>query len=114
MGEIDWAGTPLDEFMGKHEDRGDGTSRYVLRPHGEGVPQNVMIVLAVTIGEGYYKLLGPEDTERMERAGEVPVIRDGERAYEPLAALTLTDLPVVLDALAVLQDEYDRQEREEA
>ncbi len=50
----------------------------------------------------------------MERAGEVPVIRDGERAYEPLAALTLADLPAVLDALAVLQDEYDRREREEA
>ena len=66
-----------------------------------------MIVLAATIGEGYYKLLGPEDTERMERAGQVPVICDGERAYEPLASLTLADLPAVLEALAVLQEEYD-------
>ncbi len=72
-----------------------------------------MMSLSAQVGDAYYALLGPEDAERMETDGEVPVIRGETTTYEPLKRLTLADLPVILETLATLQDEYDGQKREE-
>ena len=55
----------------------------------------------------------PEVVERYEREGEVPVIRNGVRGYEALDGLTLADLPAVLDALVVLEEEDRERERAE-
>ena len=54
-----------------------------------------------------------EVVERYEREGEVPVIRNGVRGYEALDGLTLADLPAVLDALVVLEEEDRERERAE-
>jgi hypothetical protein len=51
------------------------------------------------------RLSGQPDGERYERAGEVPVIRDGRRVYEDLDVLALRDMPAILDALKILEEE---------
>ncbi len=113
MRDFDWLNTPLEKFVGRTEDRGDGTVRYVLRPHGEGAAQNIIAALAGQVGDSYYALMECEDAKRMETDGEVPVVRGETTTYESLERLTLADLPVILETLATLQDEYDVQKREE-
>ncbi len=66
------------------------------------------------IEDGYEKFMGPEEWERYETTGEVPVIRNGRRGYEPLKGLTLGDLPTILDTLQVLEEEEEQRQREES
>jgi len=59
-------------------------------------------------------LVAPEDIARYETVEEVPVVRDGRRTYEGLEGLTLEDLPAVLDAFMVLEEEYEQGRHEGA
>jgi hypothetical protein len=82
---IDWMNTPLAEFRLQHEFGKDGrtTGRMVL-PHGVGKAQDVLRGLQYVVEETYIGLLSPEDLNRLEEQGEVPVIREDGRRYEPM------------------------------
>lgn len=73
-----------------------------------------MIRLHADVEDAYAKLLGPEDFERFEAEGEVPVIRDAQRGYEAFDRLALTDLPAVLETLVMLEQEHAQRQREES
>jgi hypothetical protein len=73
-----------------------------------------MVGLSSLVKETYWKLLVPEDIDRVETTGEVPVIRNGQRTYEILASLTFRDLPTVLDTIVVLEEELTQWERAES
>ena len=105
---INWLDIPLEEFAFKYED-----DRLVARPHGDGEAQRILVRLSAIVENSYEELLGPEDFERFEQRGEVPVIRNSHRGYESPSKLTLRDLPAVLDALIVLGEEAERERREE-
>lgn len=106
MGGMDWVGIPLEEFGMQHEmgDDGKTTGRLVF-PHGDGKAQRLLSGIAWMVEDAYEDLLSEEDGERYERAGQAPVVRNGRRVYEPIFALTLRDLPAVLDTLLVLEEE---------
>jgi hypothetical protein len=106
--------TPLTEFGLTHELGEDGrtTGRMVFL-YGEGKAQDVLGSLLADVDWTYGELIGPEDSDRLEEAGEVPVIREGVRHYEPIDALTLRDLPAVLDTFVVLEEERKREKLEE-
>jgi hypothetical protein len=108
--KIDWTGTPLEAFLDGIEEQEDGTARYVRYPLGDGEAQMIMVGLFASISNAYNKLT-LEENERFESAGEVLLIRNGQRTYERLDDLTLRDLPAVLDGLAVLEEEYRQKSR---
>jgi hypothetical protein len=111
---IDWMNTPLEEFNVQHEMDEDGkTTGRMVFPHGEGEAQGLMGGLIDDVGGTYAGLLSEEDFGRFEETGEVPVMRQGARHYESIAALTLRDLPAVLDALTALEDERGQEAAEE-
>ncbi len=110
MEKIDWTGTPLEAFLDGIEEQEDGTARYVRYPLGDGEAQMIMVGLFASISNAYNKLT-LEENERFESAGEVLLIRNGQRTYERLDDLTLRDLPAVLDGLAVLEEEYRQKSR---
>jgi len=115
MGGIDWTNIPLEEFALVNEEREDGKGlRTIILPHGDGVAQIIMMSIRSSVEHAYEGLLSDEDGERYETAGEVPVIRDGRKGYEPLDSLTLADLPTILDTLAAMDEEKKRLEAEEA
>jgi hypothetical protein len=111
---VDWTDVPLKKFRG--EDYGqqeDGTwgFRY---PYGTGEAQGIMANLSSNLEAAYERVIEGDEAERFEQRGEVPVIRDGRRGYEPLNKLTLRDLPAVLDALRVLEQEERQRQNAEA
>jgi len=112
---MDWTGIPLEEFGQQHEFGEDGysTGRMIFA-HGEGIAQSVLARLAYEVGDTYADLLTEEDIELYEREGKAPIFRDGRRVYEPIFALTLADLPAVLDTLVVLEEEAKARSAEEA
>jgi hypothetical protein len=111
---IDWLNTPLGDFALKHVFGEDGkTTGEMIREHGDGVSQDLLRDLSSSLEDIYAKLIPEEDVERYERAGEVPIIRDGQRVYEPLGSFTLTDLPAVLDTLVALEEEQKQREQAE-
>jgi hypothetical protein len=114
VGNIDWMGTPLEDFWAVDERQKDGT--YIHRPYpfGDGEAQGIMMEIFRAVQNAYESLIPPEDDERYEVLGKVPVIRDGQRGYEPLETLMLKDLPVILDTLVVLEGEHQQREREES
>ena len=115
MSGIDWMDTPLDEFGLRHEIGEDGmTTGQMEFPHGEGKVQEFLSSLQYEVDRAYGELIALEDYDRLEKTGEVPVIRNGQRGYEPLNELTLRDLPAVLDTLVALQGEREKEELEEA
>jgi hypothetical protein len=73
-----------------------------------------MATLLAEVDVAYDTFRTPDDEERYVNAGEVPVIREGQRGYEALETLTLRDLPAILDTLMVLEEEYKHQEREKS
>ena len=114
MGGIDWTYIPLRDFFDVDEEQEDGTVRTITYPHGEGVAQRLMVGIHNGVGDAYSDLLSREDRERFETAGEVPVMRDGCKGYEPFDSLTLADLPTILDTLAAIDEEVKGLEAEEA
>ena len=105
MGGIDWTNIPLWDFFMVDEEQEDGKVRTIMYPHGEGVAQRIMMGIYHDVRDDYEDLLSDEDGDRYETAGEVPVIRDGLKGYEPLDSLTLADLPTILDTLAAMDEE---------
>ena len=86
-----------------------------LRPAaGAGDAKRLLSGVAWMVEEAYEDLLSEEDGERYERAGEVPVVRNGRRVYAPIFALALGDLPAVLDTLQHLEEESKARNAEEA
>jgi hypothetical protein len=114
MGDIDWEGIPLDHFGAQQEvgENGRTTGRWVF-VHGEGEAQSVMARLANDVEDAYAGLLSEEDLERLVSTGELPIMREGARRYEPIDVLTLWDLPAVLDTLTVLEEERGHEAEEE-
>jgi len=112
MDGIDWTHIPLEEFVLVDEEQEDGTVRTITYPHGEGVAQRIMMGIYYDVRDDYEDLLSDEDGDRYETAGEVPVIRDGRKGYEPLDSLTLVDLPTILETLAAMDEEVKRLEAE--
>jgi hypothetical protein len=115
MGGIDWTNIPLEDYLRIDEEQEDGTVWPIAYPHGDGVAQRLMMHIQDRVENAYEGLLlRDEDRERYETAGEVPVIRDGRKVYEPCDSLTLADLPTILDTLAAMDQEVKRLEAEEA
>jgi hypothetical protein len=116
MSGIDWMDTPLHDFLSGTLSaiaaREYGATVPPLYPLGEGAAPRSMAKLLAEVDVAYDTLRAPDDEERYVNAGEVPVIRDGQRGYEALETLTLRDLPAILDTLMVLEEEYKQQERE--
>lgn len=112
---MDWTGEPMSGFGPQAEIGEDGTTtgRSVF-PHGEGEAQSLVADVYERLGDTYYGLLSDVDAEWFVGSGEAPVIRGGRRVYEVLAVLTLRDLPVILDTLAVLEEEAKGRGAEEA
>ena len=111
---MDWWDTQLEEFHLQHEIGEDGkTTGRMVYPHGDGRAQEVMRGLQADVERVYEELLASEDFDRFEGSGEVPVIREGAKRYEPISGLSLRDLPAILDTLAVLEEERNREEAEE-
>jgi hypothetical protein len=94
------------------DENGRTTGRWVF-PHGEGEAQNVLADLVTALEDAYAGLLSEEGLERFVSTGEVPIMREGARRYEPIDALTLRDLPDVLDTLIVLEEERGQEAAEE-
>jgi len=62
--------------------------------------------LSASLVDIYFDVfLYEEDAARLEKRGEVPIIRDGQTTYRESDTLTLRDLPAVLDTLVVLDEE---------
>jgi hypothetical protein len=92
----------------------DGTLKARNYPYGDGTAQILMVRLVAKVEDAYFELLSEEDSERLGETAEVPVIREGVRHYEDIRALTLRDLPAVLDTFVVLEQEREREKLEEA
>lgn len=114
MSGVDWTDTPLEDFLGVDERQENGTIRRLPYLFGDGEAQGVMVEVFLAVQNAYERLIPPEDDVKYEVLGKVPVVRDGQRGYEPLEILTLKDLPVILDTLMVLEEEYKQREREES
>jgi hypothetical protein len=111
---MDWWDTPLKEFYPLHEIGEDGkTTGRIVFLHGDGKAQEVMRGLQDYLERAYEELFALEDFDRFESSGEVPVIRDGAKRYEPISEFTLRDLPAILDTFAVLEEERSHEEVEE-
>ncbi len=96
MGRIDWLDTPLSDFP---------LSDLFGAKKWDHAAERIMVGLSLDVEDTYANFVSEEDYERLESLGEVPVIRAGKRTYERLDALTLRDLPVMLDTLLVLEEE---------
>ncbi len=118
MSGFDWMDTPLHDFLSGTLSaiaaREYGPTVPPLYPFGDGVAQRLMANLLPEVDVAYDTVRAPDDEVRYVSAGEVPVIRDGQRGYEALETLTLRDLPAILDTLMVLEEEYKQQEREKS
>jgi hypothetical protein len=115
VSEIDWTDTPLDEFDLQPEFGEVGrTTGQIEFPHGDGKAHAVLRSLQSDVERTYEELIATRDFDRLEKTGEVPVIRNGQRGYEPLDELTLRDLPAVLDTFVVLEEELEKEKLEEA
>lgn len=104
-----WMDAPLNEFSPTSERGEDGlyTGR-MFYPHGEGPAQSLMDRLSDLVEQAYSDNLPEEEEgERFEVKGEVPIIRDGRRAYASLYGLAIKDLPAILDALVALEKERE-------
>ena len=102
--------TPLNEFHFTYVLGEDGTTTSrMMFPHGDGKAQDVLISLLADVSRIYDELISSEDGARLGEAGEVPVIREGVRHYKLIDALTLRDLPAVLDTFVVLEEERERE-----
>jgi hypothetical protein len=111
---MDWWDTPLEEFYVQHEIGEDGkTTGRMVFPHGDGKAQEVMRGLQADVECAYEELLASEDLNRLEDTGEVPVIREGAKRYEPIFELTLRDLPAILETFVVLEEERSHEKAEE-
>jgi hypothetical protein len=107
--------TPLDEFYSRHVLGEDGKSTgQMVFPHGDGKAHAVLRSLQSEVECTYEELIATGDYDRLEKTGEVPVIRNGQRGYELLNELTLRDLPAVLDTFVVLEEELEKEKPEEA
>jgi hypothetical protein len=105
VSRIDWKDTPLDEFDLRPVFGEDGKSTgKMLFLRGDGKAHAVLRNLQFEVDRTYEELIAPADFDRLEKTGEVPVIRNGQRGYEPLDKLTLRDLPAVLDTFVVLEE----------
>jgi hypothetical protein len=115
MTEENWSGAPLESFGPQMEfgENGLSTGRTIF-PHGEGAAQSLMEQIAYRVQDSYEHLLSEEDGERYEQFGKVPIIRNGRRVYESIDALTLQDMPAILDTLAVLEEEARTRDAQEA
>jgi hypothetical protein len=103
VSEIDWMDTPLEEFYSQPEFGEDArTTGQMVFPHGDGTAHAVLRSLQSAVESTYGELIATRDFDRLEKTGEVPVIRNGQRGYELFDALTLRDLPAVLDTFMVL------------
>lgn len=99
MSAIDWQEIPLEDFSSKRVEHGDGTYTHMEHPYGDGVAQRIVTRLSIAIDDAY------EDLMR----------HDADlRELETFKEITLRDLPVVLDALAKMEEENKQQEQEEA
>jgi hypothetical protein len=87
---IEWMDTPLKEFYPRDEFGEDGkiTGQMVFL-HGEGKAHEVLRSLQSEVERIYEELIALGDIDRLEKTGEVPVIRNGQRGYELLDELTL-------------------------
>ena len=104
MNEINWLDIPLKEFGTKIGEDG----RMLEDPHGEGEAQRFMWRLSNRLADTYFDVfLYEEDAARLEKRGEVPIIRDGQTTYRDFRDLALKDLPAVLDTLVVLDKEAE-------
>lgn len=115
MSGIDWMDTPLDEFYPQPEFGEDGrpTGQQFVFPHGDGKAHAVLRSLQSDVDRTYEELITLEDYDRLEKTGEVPIIRNGQRGYKLLDELTLRDLPAVLDTFVVLEEEREKEKLEE-
>jgi hypothetical protein len=94
MSGIDWMDTPLKEFDLRPEFGEDGkTTGQIVFPHGDGKAHAVLRTLQSEVESTYEGLIATGDYDRLEKTGEVPVIRDTQRGYKLLDELTLRDLP---------------------
>jgi hypothetical protein len=118
MSGIDWMDTPLHDFASGYlsaiAEREYGTTGHRLYSLGDGIAQRLMASLLAEVDVAYDRIRAPDDEERYVIAGEVPVIRDGQRGYETLETLTLRDLPAILDTLMVLEEYKKQQEGEKS
>jgi len=112
---IDWTDTPLDEFYPQPEFGEDRrTTGQMVFLHGDGKAHAVLRSLGSEVDRTYEEFIATEDLDRLEKTGEVPVIRNGQRGYEPLDELRLRDLPAVLDTFVVLEEEREKEKLEES
>ena len=111
---IDSMSTPLERFVSALEKQEDGTYTHRFYPLGKGKAQCLMATLSRELEDAYLELVAPEESERLEEKGEVPIVRNGHKVYEDITNLSLKDLPDILDTLMVLQTEAEHREREEA
>ncbi len=115
MSGIDWMNIPLVEVYSQPEFGEDGrTTGQRVFPQGDGKAHAGLRSLQSDVDSTYEELIAPGDYDRLEKAGEVPVIRNGQRGYELLDELTLRDLPAVLDTFVVLEEELEKEKLEEA
>jgi|SRR5215208_3604038 len=106
--------TPLAEFNLRSEFGEDGrTTGQMVFPHGDGKAHEVLRSLQSDVERTYEELITPGNADRLEKTGEVPVIRDTQRGYELLDELTLRDLPAMLDTFVVLEEELENEKLEE-
>jgi hypothetical protein len=105
MREIDWSGIPLEDFAPYWIRRPDGSEVLISAYSGQ-----LMAHLASDVEVTYEELLSEEDFRRLETTGEVPLIREGQRGFERLDALTLRDLPAILDTFEVLKEELEQRQ----
>lgn len=113
MGDIDWMNTPLKDFLSAIQSRVDDTTYHEINPLGDGEAQRLLIGLSTDLRNAYGRLVPEEEEERFVTEGKVLLIREGRKSYEELARLTLSDLPAILDALVILEEDHKRREREE-
>ncbi len=106
--------TSMKSFLSVMRKQADGTVKIEEVPHGDGVAQRLVGNLSAVVENAYEPLLSEKDWERLEGDGKLPLVRDGQKAYEALDRLTLGDLPAILDTLSVLEEDHRRREREEA
>jgi hypothetical protein len=105
MREIDWSGIPLEGFTPYWIQRPDGSQDLI-----SGFSGRLMVRLASDVEVTFEELLSEEDFRRLETTGEVPLIRGGQRGFEPLDKLTLRDLPAILDTFEVLKEELEARQ----
>jgi hypothetical protein len=114
MSGIDWMNTPLKEFYPRDEIGEDGrTTGQIVFPHGDGKAHLVLRSLQSDVESTYEELFALGGYDRLEKTGEIPVIRNGQRGYKVLEELALRDLPAVLDTFVVLEEEREKERLED-